>query len=376
MWRKWILTMCVGLATVTMACSDDDKKDEKKTTCVASCKDKVLTTCDANGIAKTEACAECNADGVTCKPKTTTCTPSCRGKVLTTCDGNTAKTEACAECNADGVTCKTKTTTCTPSCSGNVVTTCDGNTAKTETCAECDDDGVTCKTETCTPSCSGNVVTTCDANGDAREAPCLPGCNDDGVTCKTEVHDDNIDKDILPVPEGQKNDATEICDPATFVDHCDGNTQIYCAMNSTYGVYQVSHSDCLNDTVCVVTLETNMAGSRVNYTNCLEACDQNVGTVKVECDIDTYDSSEILVTKTCVNSSKGKLWNDRIEHCAGECSQNACAEKDKACEGEEDRCGEDGNIVACMDGIVHYTSCTREGWTCGESGGAISCGIF
>ena len=335
--------LCAGLTILAMACSDD--KDKKETnsgsntpSCVASCKDNVLTTCDANGTPKTEPCTTgCNADGVTCSAPS--CVASCKDNVLTTCDAN-------------------------------------GN-PKTEPCTTgCNTDGVTCSTPSCVASCKDNVLTTCDANGNPKTEPCTTGCNTDGITCKEEQQNDNIDKDILPVPEDQNNEQEALCNPGTFVDHCDGNTQIYCAYNGTYDSYQVSYLDCDEDTFCIVSLETNGSGNKVNYTNCLAACDQNTGTVRKECSTDSYDDSEILSTYTCVNSSKGKVWYDVIEHCASECTEAECAEKDKACEGTEEKCGADNNIVACVDGIVHYTSCTRDGMVCGESHGAIGCGSF
>ena len=204
------------------------------------------------------------------------------------------------------------------------------------------------------------------ANGEAclSGASCTSGyCTTEG-TCadKPVINTDHIA--LQDVPADQVNKAGEPCDPAKFVEHCNGNALVWCERDEK-GNYTVHADTCDSDRPqCGLSL---LNGS--NHVVCYGSGDACSAGAKddVYCDTDEYGYA-ISINYSCVQFEDGS-YNysySGIKYCAGKCTKTSCVEE--TCDPlAGHKCTEDGNnTLECFelnDGryVYHSFNCSSDG---------------
>ena len=313
----------------------------------------------ANGAACTNAseCAShyCGADN-TCADKPSDPVPAQNGARCT-------KASDCASgyCGDDN-TCADKPAQQTPFPNG-------ADCKYPSECASGFCDAGKCATKVVAPKPNGRV---CKSGTD-----CASGyCNSDGL-CADKPQQSSDVLDIQQIPDDQNNADGASCDPATFVEHCNGNHIVYCERDAK-GNATVHSDDCTDDApVCMLTL---MDGR--NRSLCIDSekdCKKGAAA-------DTYcttddDGYEIRHSYECQQFADGKYYYAYMgyKYCSGKCTQKKC--ETIACDpANGNKCPEDGKYTLecdkAPDGSYVYKafSCTEEGLSCIEYEGWTTCG--
>lgn len=220
-----------------------------------------------------------------CNEAPSSCESRCNGDSLIVCSDGVETTTFCSQgCNASTLQCNE---TCMSRCVEDTLILCDQyGTFETVSCEYgCNETALQCNEnvkEPCVEQCNNNVLTLCDSNGNPVSADCgSKKCNLMTRSCEIELN---------PVPSGQNNTDGAECDISTFVEHCDGNTAVYCLYNYNEKgeiYYEVIHEPCGDIHSCLSVRD----GAGRNYSNCIKPADtcSKENLTEFECGVDEED---------------------------------------------------------------------------------------
>lgn len=239
------------------------------------------------------------------------------------------------------------------------------NKANGEECASADE----CQSGYC------NNQNRCDdapsANGKANGETCQTGAECASHYCSFEglcSDKPNIHREVIAlqdIPNGQNNTDGATCDPATFVEHCDGDVLVWC--EQTKDKQYVVKTDACDEAhpSCVLTLLNG-----ANHVMCVGSSDKCSASSKdeINCDHDDY-GNEIDIHFECSQTEDGSYYYvyAGTRYCLGACTQKSCIEQ--TCDPDKGRftCSEDGKyMLECdetPDGryVYHSYACSQEG---------------
>ncbi len=153
---------------------------------------------------------------------------------------------------------------------------------------------------------------------------------------------------INAVPSTQDSTAGSNCKRASFVEHCNGNSIVYCDSG------KVAYDNCSNYTdktdsyKCRVALKDDS-----NYADCVAEHDTDSCTVELKssnyCDKDT-NKYETLQYQVCLRFDDGKLHrvNDSFKYCGSLCSEG-CKAQEYCDASYADKCS--GNIAYICEAL-------------------------
>ena len=279
--------------------------------------------------------------------------------------------------------------------------------------------------------CSGDSLIVCNADGTTTTQTCDNGCDATTNQCKAASDNDNndqggndqggndqggddqggndqggndqggsdqggndqggndqggavVDGNLLPVPSSQNNTKGAKCD-STFVEHCDGDTVVYCVADEDDEL-TVDRINCAEGSMQCAARQIGSGDDAYNFANCYESCTKE-GDKSHICSTDEY-AAELLVDGVCLNTSKGLLLMEDLDGSAAYCGnvcQNHTCETNKACGSISYEGSCNGDILTFCDmtyiddedeeveDVLHVIDCEYYGMTCQVIEGYSTC---
>ena len=308
----------------------------------------------------------CDDDPVLPKPNGEACTDKleCQSNY---CNDNGLCDDKPAQLKPNGQACESGSECVSGYCSDSNL--CDDKPAQLKPNGQACESGSECVSGYCSDSnlCDDKPVQL-KPNGQACESgsECVSGyCNADG-NCDNKPAPPVSELDLQEVPEDQNNTTGAECDPDTFVQHCSGNTAVWCEVNSKNT--PVVKSDVCGDEhpTCSLTLINGK-----NYAVCLGddlACSKG-DKEEADCTTDMY-GYELRRAYTCQQHADGNYYLTYHEdYCSGLCSTKGC--KTESCDPNLSKCGDDGgnytlecDVISPGKYIYKTQNCTVDYATC------------
>jgi len=174
--------------------------------------------------------------------------------------------------------------------------------------------------------------------------------------------------DVKPVPEDQDNTSNAACNPATFVEFCDGNAVVYCDENV------VSRSSCGSEKTCMTTFGMYPSNGNKNYAWCYQSCETPGAYGKsLGCVQNPEDVVGALEFYVCFKTSKGNLFfaDEELPKTTEQCTTPCDASGDECLP----ECSDNG-VTPCSDPESGLTwsdiSSSYISWTETDSSGTVT----
>ena len=306
--------------------------------------------CTSNGECQSNYCNDnslCDDKPVQLKPNGDTCTSGseCQSDY---CNANGLCDNKPVQLKPNGEACENDSECQSDYCNDSNL--CDDKPSQLKPNGEACENGSECVSGYCNDSnlCDDKPVQL-KPNGEACEigSECQSGYCNDSSLCDKKPDTPVTVLELQEVPEDQVNTAGAECDPDTFVSHCNGNTAVWCEVNSQNK--PVVKSDvCADDyPTCSLTLMDNK-----NYPSCVgESLECTKGSKEeVECTTDMYNY-ELRAAYTCMQHADGKYYYTYHEdYCSELCSTKGC--KTESCDPNLSKCGEGNTYTLECDEIA------------------------
>jgi len=153
---------------------------------------------------------------------------------------------------------------------------------------------------------------------------------------------------INSVPSTQDNTQGSSCKRASFVEHCDGNSLVFCESGKVTYDNCTHYSDQNASYTCRVALKDD-----VNYADCVAENNSDSCSVELKtsgyCDKDA-NNYEAMQYQICLRFDDGKLHrvNDSFKYCGSVCS-DGCKAQDYCDASYSDKCS--GNVAYVCEAL-------------------------